>query len=143
VNNKWLERFKELTHLISSWSKDPSTKVGAVIVDKKNRIISTGYNGFPASIPDNSDSLLDRDFKLDVTIHAEENAILFSNVDLADAIIFVTHFPCPRCASKMIQVGISRVYVTKRDESFEERWKIQIARSRLIFSHAGVIIEYV
>jgi dCMP deaminase len=136
---KWHKRFAEMTKMVSSWSKDPSTQVGAVIVDEDNRIISCGYNGFPKSIPDDEQLLMDRDFKYDVIIHAEENAIMFANTSLKGKTIYVTHHPCPKCASKIAQTGISRVVVTtKPSADFMERWKVSMARSKYILQHAEV-----
>lgn len=76
--SKWDHRFLELAELVGSWSKDPSTQVGAVIVDIDNRIVSTGFNGFPRGCLDHADTLGDRDRKLLRTIHAEDNALLFA-----------------------------------------------------------------
>lgn len=69
--NKWDHRFAGLVTLVASWSKDPSSQVGAAIVDAKNRVVSLGFNGFPRAV---ADAPVDRDEKLRRTIHAEENA---------------------------------------------------------------------
>lgn len=103
---KWAKRFLDLATLIGSWSKDNSTKVGAVIVDERNRIVSVGFNGFPRGI---EDIITDRDEKLRRTIHAEENALLFANRSVEGCTIYVTHHPCARCTAKLIQVGISKI----------------------------------
>lgn len=104
--NKWDNRFIELAEFIANWSKDPKTKVGAVIVDNKNRIVSVGFNGLPRGI---EDSFLSREEKLLKTIHAEENAILFANRSLENCVLYVTHHPCAKCTGKLIQVGISKI----------------------------------
>lgn len=104
--SKWDNRFLELTTLIGSWSKDDSHQVGAVIVDNSNRIISTGYNGPPASI-----DYVDQTKQ--IVIHAEVNAILFAKQDLTNCTLYVTPFmPCASCAAIIAQSGIKRV-VTK------------------------------
>ena len=90
-----------MAELVGSWSKDPSTQVGAVITHG-NRIVSVGFNGYPHGISDSADTD-DREMKLLKTLHAEENAILFAKRDLAGSDIWVTHFPCPNCAAKIIQ----------------------------------------
>ena len=64
----WDTRFLDLAEHISKWSKDPSTKVGAVIVDSYRRIVSTGYNGFPQGVMDSYDRLTDRDTKYEIII---------------------------------------------------------------------------
>ena len=103
----WHKRFLTLAEHIAGWSKDPSTKVGAVIVDQQRRIVSTGYNGFPQGVVDNPQ--LPRERKLMRTLHAEANAILFAKRDLSGCTIYVTHHPCAHCAAMIIQAGIKRV----------------------------------
>ena len=76
--DKWHLRFLRLAREVSSWSKDPSTQVGCVIVDQSKRVISLGFNGLPAGLHDTAGRLLDRELKLALTIHAEENALLFA-----------------------------------------------------------------
>ena len=108
-STNWDNRFLDMAKLVSTWSKDPSTKVGAVIVDPSNRLISVGYNGFPKGVTDN-ERLLDRDKKYDIIVHAEVNAILFSNKTLDGCTMYTSPFqPCPRCAGLIIQSGIRRV----------------------------------
>ena len=139
-STKWDERFIELAKLVGSWSKDPSTQVGAVIVDQKNRIVSVGYNGFPQKISDN-DRLNDRDKKYNVIVHAEANAILFANRDLSGCTIYTYPFqPCSSCSGLIIQSGIKRV-VTVRDDN--PRWKQDFYISEQMLTEAGVHIDYV
>jgi dCMP deaminase len=108
-STNWDNRFLDMAKLVSTWSKDPSTKVGAVIVDPSNRLVSVGYNGFPKDITDN-ERLLDRDKKYDIIVHAEVNAILFSNKTLKGFTMYTWPFqPCPRCTGLIIQSGIRRV----------------------------------
>jgi len=78
-STKWDKRFLELAKLIGSWSKDPSTQVGAVIVDENNRLVSVGYNGFPIGIEDNQ-RLFDREEKYDIIVHVHFTLGLFSLV---------------------------------------------------------------
>ena len=108
-STNWDNRFLDMAKLVSTWSKDPSTKVGAVIVDPSNRLISVGYNGFPKGVTDD-ERLFDRDKKYDIIVHAEVNAILFSNKTLEGCTMYTSPFqPCPRCAGLIIQSGIRRV----------------------------------
>lgn len=108
--SKWDCRFMAMAKLIASWSKDPSTKVGAVIVDDKHRVVSVGFNGLPHGVSDNSERLNDRETKLRMVIHAEENALLFANRSVSGCTAYVWPLlPCARCASKLIQAGIRRV----------------------------------
>ena len=92
VNSKWDTRFMKLAREISTWSKDPSSKIGAVIVNDERRILATGYNGFPKGIEDTEERLNDRDQKYPLIVHAEMNALmnaLYSGVSVKDATIYV------------------------------------------------------
>jgi dCMP deaminase len=136
----WDERFLKLADLVSSWSKDPSTKVGAVIVDNLNRVVSLGYNGFPQKITD--DSRLDvREDKYRIIVHAEMNAILFANRSLVGCTLYTVPFlPCSVCAANVIQSGITRVVSY---ENTIERWKENLDISTKLFVEAGVkVVTY-
>lgn len=114
----WQSRFFAMADLVASWSKDPSTKVGAVIVSPDRRQIAVGYNGFPAGMADD-DRLNNREAKYPRTIHAEHNALLNAQFDVAGCHLFVTFPPCLSCASVIIQMRIGRVYCPSSDD---ERW---------------------
>ena len=73
--NKWYKRYLNLAKEVSTWSKDPNTKVGAVVVGSKGQILSQGYNGFPRGIKDTNDRLNDREKKYKFVVHAEQNCI--------------------------------------------------------------------
>lgn len=118
-----------MAELVGSWSKDPSTQVGAVITHG-NRIVSVGFNGYPHGISDSAD-IDDREMKLLKTLHAEENAILFAKRDLSGSDIWVTHFPCPNCAAKIIQTGISAVHCPEQTEDFLSRWGTRLKSARI------------
>ena len=139
--SKWAERFIQMAELVASWSKDPSTQVGAVITEH-NRIVSLGFNGYPHGISDSA-STDSRELKLLKTLHAEENAILYAKRDLSGCEIWVTHFPCPNCAAKIIQTGINSVHCPVQDEDFLLRWGEKIALSETMFSQAGVAVEWI
>lgn len=117
-------------------SKDPSTKVGAVIVDPSNRIVSVGFNGPPRGVPD--DAGIDRETKLMRTLHAEQNAILFAQRDLSGCSLYVTHVPCARCAAMIVQTGIIEVNAPQPDDAFLERWRKEYVEAGFMFHHAGV-----
>lgn len=135
--DKWDRRFLELARLVSTWSKDPSTHCGAVIVRKDRTICSTGYNGFPRGMLDSSELYLDRDVKLKRIIHAETNAILTAKEDLRGCTLYTCPFlSCPRCAVMVIQAGISRCVAPVAREGREERW--DLTTTRAFFLEAGV-----
>lgn len=134
----WDTRFLDLAEHISKWSKDPSTKVGAVIVDSQRRIVSTGYNGFSVGVMDSYDRLTDRDTKYEMIIHAEANAILFAHQRMNGMTLYTTPFqPCSRCASLIIQSGISRVISYEIEES-KNRWVDSFKLAKELFDEAGV-----
>lgn len=141
--NKWHKRFLQMAELLSTWSKDPSTKVGAVIVDKNRRIVSTGYNGFAVGVLDTKERLDNRELKYPLTLHAEENALSFAKQDLTGCSLYVCGLPpCAHCASLIIQSGIKSVYTYELLEE-NERWKDSIALTKQIFEEAGVSLTFI
>ena len=121
---KWDKRFIELAKHIANWSKDPSTKVGCVVVGEDREIRSTGFNGFPRGIKDDEERLLDREQKYPLICHAEENAIMHAariGVSLKGSTAYVTWPPCTRCARSLIQAGIKEI-VYPNPGKIPERW---------------------
>ena len=105
----WVEYYINIARAVALKSKDPSTKVGTVIVDKENRVVSQGFNGFVAGC-DESLMTYEKPMKYLTIIHSEMNAILFARRDLAGCKIYTTHFPCENCAKHIIQAGIREIY---------------------------------
>ncbi|NBP01312.1 MAG: CMP deaminase [Proteobacteria bacterium] len=135
----WDHRFLVLAKLIGSWSKDPSTQVGAVIVDENNRIVSVGYNGFPQNIKDD-DRLYDRETKYKIIVHGEINAILFANRSIIGCTLYTFPFePCPRCAGLIIQSGIKRVVSLTNNI---DRWEEDFNVTRQLFKEANIAMDY-
>lgn len=136
---KWDRRFLELAKHISEWSKDPSTKVGAVAI-KDRRILATGYNGFPRGVPDRQERLLNREQKLLRTVHAEANIIAQAaqhGTNLANATVYIWPFlPCNACCALLIQAGITRVVVP--DAEIPERWRESFLTSTEMLREAQV-----
>lgn len=125
-----------LSKYISTASKDPSTKVGAVIVDADRRVVSVGYNGLPRGVEDSDERLNNRDIKYKMIIHAERNAILFAQKSLKDCTLYVyPMMPCASCASMVIQSGIKRVVAPASDNP---RWQQDIEISMQLFKEANV-----
>jgi dCMP deaminase len=137
-STNWDNRFLDMAKLVSTWSKDPSTRVGAVIVDPSNRLVSVGYNGFPKGVTDN-ERLLDRDKKYDIIVHAEVNAILFSNRTLKGCTMYTWPFqPCPRCAGLIIQSGIRRVVSITNTNP---RWVENFTTAKQLLLEASVSLD--
>ena len=111
VNSKWDTRFMRLAREIADWSKDPSSKIGAIIVNDKRRILATGYNGFPEGIEDTEERLNNREEKYPRIIHAETNALLNAlknGVSVEGATLYVCGLPvCPDCTKSIIQAAIT------------------------------------
>ena len=110
----WNQRFIDLAHHVAGWSKDPSTKVGAVIVNDKKQVISMGYNGFPRGVHDCKERYNDRATKRQFVAHAERNALDNAYVDVDGATLYSTLYPCSECAKGIIQRGIKRVVTSKQ-----------------------------
>lgn len=134
-DKKWDLRMLRLAKHISQWSKDPSTKVGAVLSDSMFRVLSVGYNGFPADVAD--ENLDDREFKYARTVHAEMNAILFREGSVWGSTLYVWPMPpCSRCAGAIIQSGISTIISPPAGERWEESCRI----GRDMFHQAGISV---
>lgn len=145
MNQKWHRRWLQLARHISTFSKDPSTKVGAVIIDKNNKLVSIGYNGFPKDVEDTTERYLDKKIKYSMIVHAEQNAILNTNVDLQDCTLYV--YPtlmkgacCNECAKSVATKGIKNVVYYKTEPN--ERWTDQGKTTLTMFAESNVkIIE--
>lgn len=136
---KWTRRFVELAQLVATWSKDPSTKVGAVIVDDLRRVIATGYNGFPRGVRDDAARYADRAVKYPLVVHAEANAILNAVANVRGATLVATMLPCAECAKLIVQSGIACVAAPRIDN---DRWTESHTFARMIFNEAEVhVIE--
>ena len=143
MTTKWDLRFIGLAQHISTWSKDPSTKVGCVVVGEDREIRSTGFNGFPRGINDDEDRLRDREKKYPLICHAEENAIMHAariGVSLKDSTAYVTWPPCSRCARSLIQAGIKEI-VYPETGKIPERWIEDFTISDSMLNEAGVAVR--
>jgi len=127
LGNKLLNYGLRVAIETAKLSKDPSTKVGAVIMSKSGTLLSTGYNGFPRGMSDSPERYLDKEYKYRHVIHAEANAILNcvrEGVSTIDSVLIVTHPPCVTCACKIKQAGISWVIYNNSSEEFKKRWSV-------------------
>jgi dCMP deaminase len=133
--NKWDRRFMELALHVAQWSKDPSTKVGAVIVRPDRRIVSIGYNGFPSGVCDHEERYAERAVKYKFVSHAERNALDNVSQDVKGCTLYSTLQPCPECAKSIIQKGIAEV-VTIVDETRKELLDEFMNYSYIMFEEA-------
>ena len=140
MSAQWDARFLELADLVASWSKDPSTKTGAVIVRPDRTIASIGYNGFPRGLSDDVTYLRDRETKYSRTVHCEMNAILSAREPLHGYTLYTVPFlSCDRCFVHVVQSGI-KVVVAPRctDPDKLSRWGAAFRTVRSMAKEAGV-----
>lgn len=140
----WDNRYLKIAKEVASWSKDPSRKIGAVIVGEQGQIISQGYNGFPRGIKDDKKRYLDRPTKYQYIVHAEMNAIynaIYNGASPVGSTIYVTGLPtCHECAKAIVQTGITCVIMdTLPTEGWEESCKLALD----IFNEAGVKYQFI
>lgn len=140
----WDQVMMRMAQVIATMSKDPSTKVGAVLISPDRTRISVGYNGFPRQIPDVeawwNNRLNDKEFsKYELVRHAEMNAITQAKTDLAGWTLYVTHHPCMDCAKHIVAEGIARVvYHLNIDQM---HMAINHLKVRRVFKIAGISFE--
>lgn len=146
TNYMWRDRYLELAKQVSTWSKDPSRKIGAVAVGDKGQILAQGFNGFPRGILDSEERLNEREVKYKYVVHAEMNVIFnasLNGVSLNGADLYVYGLPiCNECAKGIIQVGIKRVYILV-DGEVPPVWVESWNNTRSMFIEAGIEFEWV
>ncbi len=142
-DTKWNIRFMQMAQMISTWSKDQSTKVGCVIVSPEKAILSMGYNGFPRGVDDTPEYRHIRPTKYEFVVHAEENALLNAGRNgtrLNGGILYVTMPPCTRCAGSIIQAGIKEIiYLEPEVQKQIPGWRDSLKYSFEMFNEASVI----
>lgn len=145
IMTNWDNRYLDLAENVSSWSKDPSRKIGAVAVGSKGQILSQGYNGFPRGISDNVERYNDKETKYRYVVHAEMNVIYnatYNGISLDGATLYVTGLPvCSECAKGIIQTGVKRVVMRATD--VPEKWFISFATTAKMFNEANIEWELI
>ena len=143
----WDKRFLDLALEVSNWSKDPSTKCGAVIIGAAGQVLSQGFNGFPRGIRENEARYNHKPTKYLLVVHAEMNAIYNASrigTSLEGSTMYVSGLPiCSECAKGIVQVGISKVVMPVYDSTVPEKWAESGAISKQILEEGGVSIEYI
>jgi len=143
--NHWDLRFIKLAKHISSWSKDKSTKVGAVIVNDKNNPISMGFNGFPSKIDETIDERHAGLLKYEYTVHGEANAIANAAKNgqkTEGCTMYVTYFPCSTCAGLIVNSGIKKIVCENEPDLNHEKWGEKWKISKIILKEGGVKVNY-
>lgn len=150
MSEKWDRHFLGMALYYSKLSKDPSTRVGSVIVGPDREILSAGFNGFPRGIADTEERLNDRDTKLKLVVHAEMNALLAAartGMRLKGCTLYLAATdetgliwggpPCTRCVVEIIQVGICEI-VSYPVKAVPSRWHEDLATARKLIDEAGI-----
>lgn len=144
-NLKWHNRYVALANEVASWSKDPSTRVGAVAIGSKGQVLAQGYNGFPRGIEDRLCRYNNRELKYRYVVHAEMNVIYnatYNGVSLDGSTLYVSGLPvCSECAKGVIQVGISKVVINVSE--MKEPWKHSWEISKEMFDESNIKWEII
>lgn len=141
---KWDRRFLKLATEIATWSKDPSTQTGAVIVRPDKTIASVGYNGFPRGMNDGYQLYENREYKYAHIIHCEMNAVLSARERMDGYTLYTYPFAsCDRCAVHMVQCGIKRYVAPPLPEHLKERWGAALEKTYKIFQEAGCQVDLI
>lgn len=140
--DQWRDYLFGFAQYAATRSKDPSTQVGAVLADKDNHVIATGYNGFPPHIEE-TEERWQRPQKYNRVIHAEANAIGWAarkGISTDGATLYCTHFPCNKagCARLIIAAGIRRVVAGNPPHGWDEDHMF----AKDLFDEAGVTYEF-
>lgn len=150
MSDRWDRHFLGMASYHSRMSKDPSTRVGSVIVGPDREILSAGFNGFPRGIADTPERLSDRETKLQLVVHAEMNALLAAartGMRLKGCTLYLAATddsgmvwggpPCTRCTVEIIQVGISEI-VSYPVKAVPSRWHADLKTARALLEESGI-----
>ncbi len=147
---RWDGFFLDIALRCAAMSKDPNTRVGAVLVGKGHHILGTGFNGLPRGIQDRPERLNDRETKNRLVVHAEMNAILAAarnGISTDGCLLFLAATddtgavwggaPCTRCTVELIQAGIKNV-VSYPHKGGDSRWAVDVTNARMLLAEAGI-----
>ena len=132
-------------YLAASKSKDPKTRIGAILV-RENNIIATGYNGFPVGVDDLPERYNDRDLKYKFVCHAEANSVLSAarfGISTKGSFLYSNGIPCHECTKTLIQAGISKIFVHKQWPNLihVDAWVKSIEISSIMLFEAKIPVE--
>lgn len=145
IDTKWTKRYLCLAKEISTWSKDPSRKIGAVAVSDKGQVLATGYNGFPRGVEDSIERYENKELKSKYVVHAEMNCIYnatYNGISLDGSSLYVFGLPpCSECAKGIIQVGIKEVFYSY-DERVPDKWLTSLDTTVQMFHESGIKLNF-
>ena len=145
--DKWDNRFLKVAEDTATWSKDPSTQTGAVIVNPDQTLVSVGFNGFARGMDDDPALYEDRDVKYERIIHCEMNGCITAarnGVSVVGCTLYTwPFFSCPRCAVHMVQFGIERFVAPMCPDHLKDRWGEALDRAIAYAKEAGKEVRIV
>ena len=143
MTDKWDLRYLSMARLVSTWSKDPSTQTGAVIVRPNGTVVSVGFNGFPKGMPDDPSLYANREEKYSRIVHCEVNALVFAETGVQGSTLYTWPFlSCDRCMVQMLQAGIKRFVAPTASEDQLTRWGTAFEKVKNYATEVGVeVIE--
>lgn len=140
--SQWDKRMLHLCNTVAEWSKDPSTKVGVVIMRPDRTVASLGFNGFPPGVADTPSRYADRKIKYPMVVHAEANAIITAREPLHGYTLFGNLAPCCDCTGMLIRAGIVRVLTPEPKKDEYERWRDSMDMAAMMMAEAGIVYEW-
>jgi dCMP deaminase len=146
MSSGWDQKFIKLAQHIASWSKDRTTKVGAVVIGADNEIRATGYNGIPRGVRDDVETRYSKETKEKYLwfAHAERNAIYNAarvGVPLKGCRIYSTLYPCVDCVIALIQSGIVELITTKPNFN-DPQWGESYKRAKIMLEEANILVRF-
>lgn len=140
-----LFKYMRIADATASFSKDPSTQVGAVAVNDDGVVLSVGYNGFPRGVDDDPARYNDREIKYKLIAHAEQNLVAqaaYAGHSLKGSTVILSGlYPCSSCAKSLIQAGVKTIITPRPEEN--ERWAEDAKWSKILFDESSVEVIYV
>jgi dCMP deaminase len=138
MTKNWDTRFLDMAKLVSTWSKDPSTQTGAVIVRPDRTVVSIGFNGFPKNMPDNPEWYANREEKYSRIVHCEVNALIHAFEPLKNCTLYTYPFACcDRCVVQMLQAGILRFVFPEPTADALSRWGTAFVKTKQYMMDSG------
>ena len=139
----WDVRFMKQVYLVAESSKDPSTKIGAILVKDKN-VISSGYNGFARNVIDSTERYNDREIKYKFIVHGEANAILTAarlGISTINTTLYTQAIPCNECMKSVIQAGITEIVIHSKWPMSHSKWEESSKISDLMIKEVGIKVR--
>jgi len=128
----WDEYFMNIVHQLKKRSTCTRRQFGAIVVNNKKEIISTGFNGVVRGAEHCEDIGCVKDemgvesgmgHGICPAVHAEQNALIQAGKDSVGATLYLNGFPCKICARLIVNSGI-KCLIMSGDYSDEEGLKI-------------------